>query len=41
VKYDDGTTTLKDAKTGNKVSIQNSEVEKITEAQFKAAVNGK
>ncbi|HRK29756.1 MAG TPA: hypothetical protein PLD59_01655 [Tepidisphaeraceae bacterium] len=40
VKYDDGATLLKDAKTGNKVTIQNSEVEKITEAQFKAAVGG-
>ena len=29
-----GTAILKDARTGNKVTIQNSEVEKITKQQF-------
>jgi hypothetical protein len=31
---DSGAATLKDARTGNKVALQNSEVEKITKEQY-------
>jgi hypothetical protein len=35
-QMDSGATTLKDARTGNEVSVQNSEVKKITKEEFEA-----
>jgi hypothetical protein len=37
-KLSSGAVAFTDARTGNMVSIQNSEVKKITEEEFKAAV---
>ena len=37
-KLSSGAVAFTDAQTGNMVSIQNSEVKKITEEEFKAAV---
>ena len=34
-----GTATLKDARTGNKVTIQNSEIDKLTKEEFEAGKN--
>jgi hypothetical protein len=34
-----GAANLKDARTGNKVNLQNSEVEKITKDQYEAGKN--
>jgi hypothetical protein len=40
-KLSSGAVTFTDAQTGKEVSIQNSEVKKITEDEFKAAVGKK
>ena len=40
-KLSSGAVTFTDAQTGKEVSIQNSEVKKVTEAEFKAAVGKK
>ncbi len=40
-KLPSGAVAFTDAQTGNTVSIQNSEVKKITEDEFKAAVGKK
>ena len=40
-KLSSGAVAFTDAKTGEEVSIQNSEVKKITEEEFKAAVGKK
>jgi len=40
-KLSSGAVTFTDAQTGKMVSIQNSEVKKITEDEFKAAVEKK
>jgi len=34
-----GAATLKDARTGNKVNLQNSEVEKVSKEQFESGKN--